>query len=154
MATDGAEDSTAWWVDDVQVTNISDSDCGGSPLPPPGEVSPLGSTYRLLMAMPPAGGPIQITFMARPGSEQIEGYNIYQGELDRPFFDHGATPFMCDAAFTTLAPEHLSSSFAWDGNDNYYYVTAWNGDAVNGEEGTTGAGRPPAENSCLPVNDN
>ena len=84
------------------------------------------------------------------------GYNIYEGTLPG-FYDHGASPFLCNAPTQPGPAGALRALITPSAGDHYYLVTAWNGDPVDGQEGPSGcdsAGRPspPDENTCDPVN--
>ena len=116
-------------------------------------VGKAGSFQTLWKFVKQPGGEIEAAFQARPALESIVGYNLYQGMV-RAFDSHGAGPFLCDPALTIVGPNHLAVSFLPDTGDQYYLVTAWNGDPVDGQEGTVGAGRDPAESTCDPVNNN
>lgn len=146
FATDDASNSTAWWIDDVRVTEVSNADCGGGAMPP-GEVSGPGAAHRLKMVKRPLGE-VEMYFEERP---EAVGYNLYRGDI-ATYWSHGAAPFGCGPATAAVGPQELSTTFT-PGPDSYYYlITAWNGDPVTGQEGTTGAGRPASENTCPPSN--
>jgi hypothetical protein len=151
FATDESWPSDSWWLDELQVSGVAEAACMGAAAPP-GEVSAPGAARRLTVVKD-AGGDLRLHFA--PRTEAL-GYNLYQGDL-LSFYNHGSTG-SCDVAFSDEGPDHLSAVHTPGAGDHYFYITAWNGDPVDGQEGTAGAGspgpRPPDQSTCPPANNN
>ena len=116
------------------------------------EVSSLTAARRLTLVKQP-GGAVQAAFAPR---SEASGYNFYQGDISA-FYNHGDAPLMCNAAVTAAGADTMILSFTPGPGDHYYYVTAWNGDPLDGREGTAGSSstgpRPSEQNTCPPSTD-
>ncbi|MFC2172055.1 trypsin-like peptidase domain-containing protein [Acidobacteriota bacterium] len=153
FGTNENQPSTAWYVDDIRISDVLMPGNCSQGTPPPGEVSGPGSGIPMWLAK--QGQDILMSFEERP---EALGYNVYQGNIG-DWYSHGNIPFDCSASVTPgQAPGRLETVVTPGGASALYYlVTAWNGDPVTGQEGTSGSDsrgnpRPPGQSTCDPIN--
>lgn len=143
LGTDPATTSTAWYLDDIQVTSVSQaSACSSSSVSVP-EVSSTASGQPLLITK--SGGTLMIRYQEISGAG---GYNIYEGNLGNWYSHAVSVSNVCGATASPVAGRRQSVVTAAAGN-RYYLVTAYT--SAEGPSGFATAGEiPPATSTCPP----
>ena len=143
FGTDPAGTSVGWYVDDVQVTNVSRaSACTPTPAVVP-EVSSAASGVPLLLRR--SGADLVLSYEDVPGTG---GYHVYEGNLGAWYSHGGAAGNLCAAAAVPVSGRRETLVPGADGS-RYYLVTTYT--SAEGPSGfATGGEIPAPESTCMP----
>lgn len=143
LGTDPAVTSTGWYLDDIQVTNISQpGPCSTGPGSAP-EVSSTASGQPLLVTK--SGGNLVLRYQDIAGAG---GYNIYEGAIGT-WYSHAAAPGDVCGATAALITGRRQTTITPTAGNRYYLVTAYT--TAEGPSGFATAGEiSPAASTCPP----
>lgn len=143
FGTDPATTSTGWYVDDIQVTNVSQpAACSMGPAST-SEVSSVASGQPLLVRRSGANLVLRYQEIAGAG-----GYNIYEGALGSWYSHANSATNLCGATATPVSGERETTVSSAAGS-RYYLVTAYT--SAEGPSGFATTGEiPPSASTCPP----
>jgi hypothetical protein len=143
FGTDPAVNSTGWYVDDIQVTNVSQPGaCSPGAVTVP-EVSSIASGLPLLVTK--SGANVRLSYQPIAGAG---GYNVYEGAVGSWYSHSASVTNVCGAPSTPVASRRETVVTPAAGS-RYYLITAYT--AAEGPSGFATSGAiPPAASTCPP----